>query len=100
MIKINKSEWLDKAIVFDLGSCHLYNRPILIEARMQIDGSKKWVLKMHEWVLGKDGEFHYEPTPSNRSSEYILNTRFDNPFDCYIFWTENIKSTKPLPFNF
>jgi hypothetical protein len=74
-----QNEWLERATIFDLGTCIFYNRPIKIEARDQPDFIRLWVLKMHEWVLGKDGKFHYEPLPSSRTDEFIKNTRFESP---------------------
>ena len=93
---MNQKEWLERAVKFDLGECIFYKRPVVIERRLQIDGTEKWVLKMHEWVLGKDGDFHYEPMPSSRSDEFIENTRFDSPDECHSFWAENVNSEKPL----
>ena len=93
---MTKKEWLARACKFDLGKCFFYNRPIVIEARDQMDGSRKWVLKMHEWVLGKDGEFIWEPTPSSRTDEFIKNTRFDTPDECHLFWVDAVNEAKPL----
>ena len=93
---LKKNQWLEMAINFDLGNCPIYNRPIRIEARDQMDGSRLWVLKMHEFVLGKDAKFHYEPTPSGRTDEFIKNTRFDSPDEVHTFWKENIKEEEPL----
>lgn len=93
---MNQKEWLERATKYELGKCIFYNRPIVIEAREQIDGSRKWVLKMHEWVLGKDAEFHYEPIPSSRTDEFIENTRFNSPDECHSFWVKNVNSEKPL----
>ena len=93
---MNQKEWIKRAIKFDLGNCVIYNRPIQIEARDQRDGSRKWILKMHEWVLGKDSDFHYEPTPSSRTDEFIENTRFNTPNECHSFWIENVTMIKPL----
>ena len=90
------SEWLERATTFDLGTCIFYNRPIKIEARDQMDGNRLWVLKMHEWVLGKDGKFHYEPMPSSRTDKFIKNTRFESPNEAHSFWVENITREEPL----
>jgi hypothetical protein len=86
---MNQTEWLEKATKFDLGVCIIYNKPIVIEARDQIDGSRKWVLKMHELVFGKDGKFHYELSPSSRTDKFIEKTRFDSVNECYSFWIQN-----------
>jgi len=93
---MNQKEWLERASTFNLGECIIYNRPIIIQSREQMDGSTKWVLKMHEWVLGKDAEFHYELQPSSRTDEFIENTRFNSPDECHSFWVENVKIAKPL----
>lgn len=79
-----------------MGDCPIYERPIEIVQRGQIDGSIKWVLKMHEWVLGKDGEFYREPIPSSRSDEFISNTRFNSPDECHSFWVKNVTKKKDL----
>ena len=94
--EIQGKEWIERASVFDLGECKIYKRPVKIERRVQPDGVIKWVLKMHEWVLGKDGNFMIEPSPSNRSDEYIQHTRFDSPEECYSFWTQSVKHENPL----
>lgn len=89
-------DWLDKAITFDMGECRHYKRPIVIEAREQIKGPKLWVLKMHEWVLGKDGEFYREPMPSSRTDEFIQLTRFNSPQEAYSTWIKEVTYHKPL----
>ena len=93
---MNEKQWIERATRFDLGTCIIYNRPIQIEARKQRDGSIKWILKMHEWVLGKDSDFHYEPMPSSRTDEFIENTRFDTPNECHTFWVKNVTVKKQL----
>jgi hypothetical protein len=93
---MNDKYWLKRAVKFDLGVCRIYNRPVSIEARPQINGSIKWAMKMHEWVLGKDGEFYIEPMPSSRTDEFIENTRFNSPDECHSFWVKNIREIKPL----
>ena len=93
---MNQKEWLERATEFSLGECIFYNRPVKIVARDQINGDRKWVLKMHEWVLGKDGNFHWEPMPSSRTDDFIENTRFDTPDECHSFWVKNVNAEKPL----
>lgn len=51
-------------------------REIYIESRGQMSGETLWVVKMESWVLGKDNKYHYEPTTSSRTTEFINNTRF------------------------
>jgi len=93
---MSQNDWLERATIFDLGKCIFYNRPVKIESRDQIDGSRLWVLKMHEWVLGKDGEFHYEPLPSSRTDKFIQLTRFESPDECHDCWVKNVNEPKPL----
>ena len=93
---MNQKKWLERAVKYDLGECVFYNKPIVIEVCDQMDGRRKWVLKMHEWVLGKDANFHREPMPSNRTDEFIENTRFNSPDECYFFWIKNVNYEKPL----
>jgi hypothetical protein len=72
---------------------------VFIEERLQPNGNRKWVLKMESsigWVLGKDGEWHYEPLPSSRTDEFIKLTRWDSRDEVHSFWLENIKEEKPL----
>lgn len=96
---MSKTEWLVRAMKFNLGTCVFYDRPIHIESREQMDGNMRWVLKMHEWVLGKDGDFHFEPTPSSRTDEFIENTRFGSLDECHSFWVESVTESKPLHFH-
>lgn len=46
-----------------------------IERRVQRDGRVLWIVKDAGFVLGKDGEWHTERSPSNRDEEHILMTR-------------------------
>ena len=73
---MNDIDFLNKATCFDLGLCKFYERNVTIEARKQMSGDILWVVKMDSWVLGKDAKFHYESMPSNRTDDFIKNTRF------------------------
>jgi hypothetical protein len=88
-----------EAVKYELGDCPHHKRPVTLEARDQIDGRRLWVVKMHEWVLGKDSVFHYEPMPSSRTDEFIENTRFDSHQEAYQFWKTNITSKQDLYYN-
>lgn len=92
-------DWLKIATRFDLGNCKHHNRPVLIEQRKQRSGEQLWVLKMHEWVLGKDGVFHYEPRPSSRTDEFIELTRFESPEACLSCYEEKITEKQDLYIN-
>lgn len=92
-------QWLELATKFDLGKCIYYKRPVIIEARDQLDGSRLWVVQMEHsqgWVLGKDSEWHWEPRPSSRTDEFIELTRFGSPNEAHDFWKHNITEAKEL----
>lgn len=90
--------WLARATRFSLGVCPIYKRNVSIESRDQLDGSRKWVLKMDSWVLGKDGIFIYEPLPSSRTDDFIANTRYDTKEACYASWV-SVTEEQPLYLN-
>lgn len=58
---------LAKAVVFELGEHHY------VESR----GDGTWAIKNGGCVLNIDGEWEWEPSPSNRTDEFIARTRFD-----------------------
>lgn len=94
---LTPDQWLQKATIFELGTCPIHARPVKIEERRNAhNGEIKWCVKMHEWCLGKDAEWYWEPTSSNRSEEFVNNTRFDTPDEAHTFWIENVKQFKPL----
>lgn len=93
---MDDKEWLERATKFDLGTCMFYERPISIEARDQINGDRLWVFKMQEWVLGKDGEFYWEPMPSSRTKKFIELTRFKTPDECHSFWKKSVTHKEDL----
>ncbi len=76
-------DWINLASKFDLGDHPVQTRPVAIEARRQRDGSRLWVVQMHEWVLTKSGEWVYEPIPSSRTKSFIRRTRFANKEAAY-----------------
>lgn len=50
---------------------------ITVERRNGPDGTK-WAVKWMDRVLGKDGEWAYEPIPSYRDDEFYAQFRFDS----------------------
>lgn len=96
---MNPFQWLEKATTFDLGICPIYRRQIFIEARDQQDGKRLWVFQLERtkcWVLGKDGEFYYEPLPSSRTDEFIALTRYESPQIAHDHYLRLVKVMKPL----
>lgn len=76
--------WSSHGVKFEIeeSKVHRYvhgpGRMIYIEARSQRDGSKKWVVAMDGFCLGKDGKYHHEPMSSSRTKDFLHNTRFDS----------------------
>lgn len=60
---------------------------VYIESRGPL-GRNSWVVFHKSYVLGKDGEWHYEPLPSSRTDEFIELTRFPSAQDAYQAWIE------------
>lgn len=93
---MTEQEWLKCATTFDLGQCPIHKRPVIIQARPQLNGGQLWVVKMHEWVLGKDADWHWEPLPSSRTDSFIQLTRFNSPAEAHEFWALNVKIAQTL----
>lgn len=68
--------WAEHGTVFQLDG----GKPpyMLIEAREQRDGSRKWVVTQGGNCLRKDGDWEWEASPSNRSEEFVQMTRWDS----------------------
>jgi len=96
IFKIMKINWLEKAVVFDMGFCPYHNRPIKIEKTSQVLDIQKWAFRMQEWVLTKEGEFIYEPLPSSRTPLFLELSRFDSPEEAYKFYLDNVNCVQRL----
>lgn len=91
-----KEEWYNRAIKFDLGLCPHHNRLVYIESRGQSGDMTRWVVYMDGWVLGRDGDWHYEPLPSSRTDEFITLTRFSSPNEAHDMYDHCVTWAKPL----
>lgn len=90
----SRSRWLQRARRFDLGRCPTTDLELVIEARPQRDESIKWVVQIGSTrVLGKDGEWHYEPMSSSRTEAFIQHTRFNSYLEAYDTWVTRQKKT-------
>jgi len=49
---------------------------LTVDWRDNVGDESLWVISNNGLVLRDDGEFVYEPSPSNRSEEFIARTRF------------------------
>lgn len=61
-------ELLSKAVKFEISK----TEDIFIEKR----GENSWCVSMYGTVIDRHLERHYEPSPSNRTQEFIDRTRF------------------------
>ena len=79
-----KEQWSEWATTFCLGELDLFTgtaQNVYIKAMNQLDGSVKWSINTPEtngWCLTKDLEWVYEPKPSERTAEYLQNTRYNS----------------------
>lgn len=48
---------------------------ITVERRIQDGGTHLWIVADHGMILGRDGTWHIEVLPSNRTPEHIAMTR-------------------------
>jgi len=54
-----------------------YNVTFKLETRGKwSDGTERWVIKDMAEVLNKDGNWEFEPSPSNRSTDFLERTRY------------------------
>lgn len=67
-----------RPVVYTVNGCPL-REPVTIEQRSAFP--TKWVAANCRGVLNTDGEFEYEPSPSNRDPDFIARTRFDSPLE-------------------
>lgn len=51
----------------------------VFELKVSWRGRGKWAVMRHSLCLGTDGEWDYEPSPSNREDDWIDSHRFDLP---------------------
>jgi len=79
----NEFDWNICAVRYCIGNSQVHfinnkiGRKIFIQQNEQVDNNILWSVCMDGFVLGKDGTYHYEPTPSSRTGTYLKNTRFD-----------------------
>lgn len=68
---------LDSVLSFDAG------KGVTIEAAPQQDGSKEWKICHMRNVMGRDGEWEWEPSPSNRDDEFMARCRFETAEEAF-----------------
>lgn len=56
---------------------------VLIQAAKQIDGSTLWAVRRTGSCLSKEGEWEYEPLPSNRDADFLSRCRYATPHEAY-----------------
>ncbi len=75
---------------------HPFRSSITIQARIQ-RGYTMWVCTLGESgsVLNTDGQFEYEPLPSNRADDFIARTRFRSPAEALENLERHIPNFEP-----
>lgn len=53
-----------------------WQRTEIVATKFDGDKPSAWAIRELEMVLAKDGEWEYEPSPSERNEEFITRTRF------------------------
>ena len=81
----NLQYWMDRATEFRM------DRYTLIQAR-QYETHRKWVVYQSGYILNKQGEFEWEPLPSERSDGFLDNTRFASPKEAMIAYMQYLKT--------
>lgn len=79
----------DDAVAFERPGSRIKGEPIRIEARGQMDGSRKWAVVDHGAVLVRGGHWEFEPNPSSRDSAFLARARYDTLEDAesaYAYW--------------
>ncbi len=57
-----------------------------IERCQQRDGSYKWAVRCRGLCMDHDGEFEWEPMPSNRDDAFFARCRFRSAEEAYETW--------------
>ncbi len=70
-----------KGLVFELPAC-----PGEAPAKLERAGARTWAIRSEGDCLGKDGEWHGELLPSNRSDAFLALTRFDSVEEARAAW--------------
>jgi hypothetical protein len=94
---VSDKELLEKAIAFELfpyDKTHrrVTYRDVIVEMLSQIiiqnrgRDPEAWVVVMSSFVLSKSqNEFVYDPSPSNRTDEDLIDTRFSSAQEAFSF---------------
>jgi hypothetical protein len=61
---------------------------VVIRRALQRDGTSLWKIVKDGFVLGRDGNWHYEPQPSSRTDQHIEKTRWETPYVALCAYTE------------
>jgi hypothetical protein len=56
---------------------------VRIVERIDREGTRRFAVVEHGWVLSRAGEWEYEPLPSSRDGDFMARCRFDDFEDAY-----------------
>lgn len=60
--------------------------PILLERTPQRDGPDRWAIRQMGYAMNRQGEWDYEPSPSNRTDTFFKQFRWDNAEQAAADW--------------
>lgn len=75
-------------------SVYILNKePIITLDRVGSRTGDRWAIRSHGECLNNEGEWEYEPLPSNRDDEFYARCRWLTPEDALAFWEQFDKKT-------
>lgn len=65
---------------------------VTLERAVQRDGPDRWAVRRSGHVLGRDGDFAYEPLPSSRDTQFYERYRFATVAEAIDVWREHLRN--------
>ncbi len=76
-----------------VGDLHLPDGSAIVRAQHR-GGQELWAVRQDEQCLNKNGEWTFEPSPSQRSEEFLEQCRWPTRQDAYRCWEEKVLCAK------
>ena len=84
---------LEQATQFIIGRDNT-GYPVMLEARDQRDGPRRWCVKIDSQVLRKSGVWECEPMPSSRTEAFFKRTRFASTAEARAVYAKMVSRPK------
>jgi hypothetical protein len=65
---------------------------VTLERAVQRGGPDRWAVRRSGHVLGRDGDFTYEPLPSSRVERFYKRYRFATVAEAIKVWREHLRN--------